>query len=168
MIVLGRIVAPYGVQGWLRLHAFGDEPLAWGQMQNLWFSADENAQAEHWRAIDLEQVKNHGDKVVIKFKDISDRDSAERFAPCFVGAPREALPKTSADEYYWSDLIGLTVVNLSDANLGKVKTLLESGANAVLVVEGPDRQRLLPFVAQIVKSVDLKRKLVVVDWEADW
>ncbi len=168
MIVLGRIVAPYGVQGWLRLHAFGDEPLAWGQMQNLWFSADENAQAEHWRAIDLEQVKNHGDKVVIKFKDISDRDSAERIAPCFVGAPREALPKTSADEYYWSDLIGLTVVNLSDANLGKVKTLLESGANAVLVVEGPDRQRLLPFVAQIVKSVDLKRKLVVVDWEADW
>ena len=168
MIILGRIVAPYGVQGWLRLHAFGDEPLAWGQMQNLWFSADENAQAEHWRAIDLEQVKNHGDKVVIKFKDISDRDSAERFSPCFVGAPREALPKTSADEYYWSDLIGLTVVNLSDANLGKVKTLLESGANAVLVVEGPDRQRLLPFVAQIVKSVDLKRKLVVVDWEADW
>jgi 16S rRNA processing protein RimM len=168
VIVLGRIVAPYGVQGWLHIHAFGDEPLAWGQMQNLWFSVDENAQAEHWQAIDLEQVKHHGDKIVIKFKGISDRNAAERFAPCFVGAPREALPATSADEYYWSDLIGLTVVNLADVSLGKVTTLLESGANEVLVVDGEDRQRLLPFVAQIVKSVDLKGKLVVVDWQADW
>lgn len=168
MIVLGRIVAPYGVQGWLHLHAFGDDPLAWAQMQNLWFCDDENAEPEAWQAVEVERIKNHGDGVVIKFKGISDRDSAERFAPCYVGAPREALPNTSADEYYWSDLIGLTVVNLADVQLGTVATLFESGANEVLVVEGQDRQRLLPFVGKIVKSVDLKEKLVKVDWEADW
>ena len=168
MIVLGRVVAPYGVQGWLHIHAFGDEPLAWGKMQNLWISGDENAAAEHWQAIDLEQIKNHGDRVVIKFKGISDRDSAERFAPCFVGAPREALPENPTDEYYWSDLIGLTVINATGVELGTVASLLESGANEVLVVAGQDRQRLLPFVGQIVKSVDLKAKMVLVDWEADW
>jgi 16S rRNA processing protein RimM len=168
MIVLGRILAPYGVQGWLRIHAFGDDPLAWGRMQNLWFCDDENAEDARWQSVELEQIKLHASGIVIKFKGISDRDSAESFSPCFIGAPREALPKTANDEYYWSDLIGLQVVNLTAVVLGRVSSLLESGANQVLVVDGEDKQHLLPFVAPIVKSVDLKAKQVLVDWDADW
>ena len=168
MIVLGRIVAPYGVQGWLHLHAFGDDPLAWRQMKQLWCSADENAEPAQWQSIDLAQIKQHGDGVVIKFAGISDRDSAERFAPCFIGAPRGALPENPTGEYYWSDLIGLKVVNTRGVELGTLVSLLESGANEVLVVEGPDRQRLLPFVEQIIRSIDLSAKLVLVEWEADW
>ena len=168
MIVLGRVLAPYGVQGWLRVHAFGDEPLAWGRMQNLWFCADENAEPEKWQTVALEQIKLHASSVVIKFKDISDRKSAEHFSPCFIGAPREALPTIANDEYYWTDLVGLQVVNLAEVTLGTVSSLLESGASQVLVVNGEDRQRLLPFVAAIVKSVDLTTKRVLVEWEADW
>jgi 16S rRNA processing protein RimM len=168
MIVLGRIVAPYGIQGWLHLHAFGDDPLAWRQMKQLWVSSDDNPDPAQWRAVELAQMKQHGDGVVIKFAGISDRDSAESFAPCFVGAPREALPENPADEYYWSDLIGLAVVNKQGIELGTIVSLLESGANEVLVLEGQDRQRLLPFVGQIVQSVDLAAKRAVVDWEADW
>ena len=137
-------------------------------MQNLWFCDDENAEDARWQSVEVEQIKRHASGIVIKFKSISDRDSAESFSPCFIGAPREALPKTANDEYYWSDLIGLQVVNLSAVVLGKISTLLDSGANQVLVVEGQDKQHLLPFVAPIVKSVDLKAKQVSVDWEADW
>ena len=59
-------------------------------------------------------------------------------------------------------------MNLAAVVLGKISSLLESGANQVLVVDGEDKQHLLPFVAPIVKSVDLKAKQVLVDWEADW
>jgi 16S rRNA processing protein RimM len=51
--------------------------------------------------------------------------------------------------------------------LGRVRTLLETGANQVLVVDG-ERERLIPFVSAVVVSVDLARGELVVDWEADF
>lgn len=168
MIVLGRVVAPFGVQGWLRVHAFGDDPLAWGSMPTVWISVDDDADDDKWQVRALEKVKVHGDSLIVKFKDVSDRDAAERFAPCFIGAPRDALPKAATDEYYWSDLVGLQVLNLNDINLGSVDALLESAANDVLVVKSEDRERLLPFVGHVVTSVDLEKKVIRVDWDADW
>ena len=168
MIVLGRAVAPYGLQGWLRVHAFGDDPLAWGRMQNLWVSATDDTETDKWQVCRLEQVKLHGNGVVVKFKDVSDRNAAERFAPCFIGAPREALPRPPSQEYYWADLLGLRVRNLQDAELGYVDALLESCANQVLVIKEGDRERLIPFVGPIVRAVELEAKMIRVDWDADW
>ncbi len=50
------------------------------------------------------------------------------------------MPATAADEYYWSDLIGLPVVTLDGLVLGTVDHLIETGANDVLVVKG-ERER---------------------------
>ena len=92
MIVLGRIVAPFGVNGWLRVHAFGDDPEAWRKMPQWWLSADVDAPAESWKAHGLEAVKLHGDGVVAKLAGIDDRDASEALGSCYFGAPREALP----------------------------------------------------------------------------
>jgi len=81
--------------------------------------------------------------------------------------PRSALPATDEGEYYWSDLLGLRVTNVRNEELGRVRTLLETGANQVLVVDG-ERERLIPFVSAVVVSVDLARGELVVDWEADF
>jgi 16S rRNA processing protein RimM len=168
MIVLGRIVAPFGVQGWLRVHPFGDDPEAWRKMPQWWLSADAEAPAERWKPHDLEAVKLHGDGVVAKLSGIDDRDASEALGSCYFGAPREALPEPSQDEYYWADLVGLDVVNMQDQPLGRVKSLIETGANEVLVVADGERERLLPFVEQVVKKVDVVAKLVRVDWDSDW
>jgi 16S rRNA processing protein RimM len=168
MIVLGRIVAPFGVQGWLRVHPFGDDPEAWRKMPQWWLSADAEAPAEHWTPRALEAVKLHGDGVVAKLSGIDDRDASEALGSCYFGAPREALPEPSQDEYYWADLVGLDVVNMQDQPLGRVKSLIETGANEVLVVADGERERLLPFVEQVVKKVDVAAKLVRVDWDSDW
>ena len=86
-----------------------------------------------------------------------------------VGAPRAALPETDADEYYWADLVGLDVINTHEQALGRVLGLLETPANAVLRVgDGERAERLLPFVAAVVLDVDLLRRVVRVEWEADW
>jgi 16S rRNA processing protein RimM len=86
-----------------------------------------------------------------------------------VGVPREALPPTAKNEYYWADLIGLDVVNTHDQLLGQVLGLIETPGNDVLRVgDGDSAERLLPFVAAVVLDVDIAAKLVRVDWEADW
>jgi 16S rRNA processing protein RimM len=168
MIVLGRIVAPFGVHGWLRVHPFGDDPEAWRKMAQWWLSADVDAPAENWKVRALEAVKLHGDGVVAKLAGIDDRDASEALGSVFFGAPREALPPPAQDEYYWADLIGLAVVNMQDQPLGRVKSLIETGANEVLVVMDGDRQRLLPFVEHVVKAVDVPGGTIHADWDSDW
>ena len=78
------------------------------------------------------------------------------------------MPPPAQDEYYWADLIGLAVVNVQDQPLGRVKTLIETGANEVLVVVDGERERLLPFVEHVVKSVDVPGGTIRVDWDGDW
>ena len=168
MIVLGRIVAPFGVHGWLRVHPFGDDPEAWQKMPQWWLSADVDAPAETWKVRGVEAVKLHGDSVIAKLAGIDDRDASEALGNCFFGAPRDALPPLVQDEYYWTDLIGLAVVNMRDQPLGRVKSLVETGANQVLVVVDGEHERLLPFVEHVVKAVDIPGGTIRVDWEGDW
>jgi 16S rRNA processing protein RimM len=168
MIVLGRIVVPFGVHGWLRVHPFGDDPEAWRKMPQWWLSSDVEAADERWKAHDLEAVKIHGDGVVAKLAGIDDRDASEALGNVYFGAPREALPPPAPDEYYWTDLIGLAVVNMQDQQLGQVKSLIETGANQVLVVVDGERERLLPFVEHVVKAVDVPGGSIRADWDSDW
>lgn len=171
MVVLGRITAPYGVKGWLRLHAFGDEPARWREMPEWWLGPRANEFAD-WRPWALEAMRSHGAGWLVKLAGIDDRTAAERLRGHYVGAPREALPSTAADEYYWADLIGLAVFNARGEGLGRVVDLIETGAHAVLVVregEGEElRERLLPFVAAVVSEVDRQSGVIRVAWERDW
>ena len=86
-----------------------------------------------------------------------------------VGAPRESLPTTEDGEFYWSDLIGLDVINSADERLGKVASLIETGASSVLRVVSDDHpERLLPFVASVVLAVEKEARLIRVEWGSDW
>ena len=82
--------------------------------------------------------------------------------------PRSSLPEQVADEYYWSDLIGMSVVNEANVQLGVVEGLLETGANQVLNVASDNGAILIPFVATAIKQVDVKNKTIRVDWAADY
>lgn len=169
MVVLGRIVAPFGVQGWVKVHPFGDDAVAWRDMPRWWLSAD--AEGGNWLPRTLEGLRPHGGGgkgVVAKLSGVDDRTGAERLVGLYVAAPRDALPATVEGEYYWADLVGLAVVNEAGESLGRVESLIEAGASPVLVVGEGGRQRLLPFVAAVVKDVDVAGGRVRVDWGRDW
>lgn len=79
------------------------------------------------------------------------------------------MPKTDKNEFYWTDLIGLDVINAADERLGKVVGLIETGANAVLRVLGDDQvERLLPFVSAVVLAVEKEVGQIRVEWGSDW
>lgn len=166
MVVLGRLVAPYGVRGWLKVHPLGDDPQAWSDMPHWWLSTSPDG--SNWQTYPLEAFRPHASGWIAKLKGVDDRSGAEKLDGCYVGAPREALPATAPDEYYWTDLIGLSVRNEQDQSLGTVDSLVETGAHQVLVVKDGETKRLLPFVSQVVKKVDVDARLVRVDWGLDW
>lgn len=165
IVILGRLADPYGIRGWLKLHPFGDDPLDWDEIPVWWISKD----GESWRECGLKGLKVHGNGVVVLLEGIDDRTAAEAMKGVLVGAPRDALPETDEDEFYWADLIGLDVINTAEERLGKVVGLLETGAHDVLRVVGDDEvERLLPFVAAVVLTVDKEARLIRVEWGSDW
>lgn len=172
MIVLGRLVAPYGVRGWFKLHPFADDPAAWCGLPQWWLAVDAAQAADTWQAYRLEAVREHGNGLVVKLAGIDDRNAAEALQGAYVGAPREAMPETDADEFYWDDLIGLEVRNDKGESLGRVSSLIAAAANDVMVVEEGTaetrQERLLPFVGAVVKEVDKAAGVIRVAWERDW
>lgn len=169
MIVLGRLAAPYGVQGWLKVHAFGDDPVAWAAMPQWWLGSNaDSLDAADWKPYALRGCREYGKGVVVAFRDVPDRNGAEALEGLYIAAPREALPQPGKDEFYWGDLIGLSVVNSHEVVLGQVDSLIETGAHSVLCVKEGKTERLIPFVEAFVKTVDVPARRITVEWEADW
>ena len=165
---MGRIGAPFGIQGWVKLHPFGDDPLAWETMPHWWLCAHDRAPDAQWRTLALRACRLQGKNLIAAFEGISDRTAAEALRGQFFGAPRDAMPAPAEDEYYWGDLIGLRVENADGEPLGEVVALMSTGAHDVLQVKDGDIERLIPFVPAYVNDVDTTTGRVTVTWEKDW
>jgi 16S rRNA processing protein RimM len=163
---MGRIVGPFGVKGWLKLQPLTAAPrnlLGYGAW---WVEGDAG-----WKRCAVEKAEVHGENVVAKFEGCDDRDEAARYRGLEVSVPRSEFPQAGENEFYWADLIGLKVVNEAGEDLGTVSRVFETGANDVLVVEAANEnagERLIPFVAEVVKAVDLAVRVIRVDWGSDY
>jgi 16S rRNA processing protein RimM len=162
LVVLGRIVGLFGVRGWVKVHSETSPP------ENIltyrtWLLRDRGQLAAH----KLEQGNAHGKGVVARLAGCTDRDQAALLVGRTIEAPRSEFPPPGEDEYYWTDLEGLTVFTLEGVELGKVDHLFETGSNDVLVVQG-ERERLLPFTAAVIQEVDLTGRRIVVDWDPEF
>jgi 16S rRNA processing protein RimM len=166
-VIMGRIVAPYGVFGWLKVIPDTEVFDTLLDYKTWWIGKDAD-----WRELKLESAKIHNDVLVVKLQGVDERDGAFACKGKQVAVPRVSLPKLKKDEYYWSDLIGLGVKNLQNVDFGKVTDVLETGANDVIAVTGVDakgeRERLIPFTAQTVLEVSLENQTMLVDWDADF
>ena len=159
---MGRIVGPFGIQGWLKVKPFTEEPAGLGDFSRWLIGAREG-----WRAMAIEDFEVHSKGPVAKLAGCDDREGAERLRGCDVAVTRAELGDADAGSLYWVDLVGLEVVDESGAVLGKVEGLFETGETSVLVVAGA-KERMIPFVTQYVKSVDRDAKRITVDWKADY
>ena len=167
MVVMGRIVAPYGVFGWLKIVPDTEAFDGLFDYDTWWLG-----KGDDWREYQVETAKVHNDVLVVKLAGIDDRDAAFACKGKQVAVPREQLPEPEDNEYYWSDLIGLNVKNQQGVDFGSIIDVFETGANDVLVVKRDDapknEERLLPFIAAVVLEVDLEAKTMLVDWDEDF
>jgi len=169
LITLGHVAGPWGVKGWIKVTPYADTP---GDLCGLtsWWLRRSGA----WREYEVVEARAHGGSVVARLVGCDDRNAAEALKGSEIAVPRSALPAPRADEYYWADLIGLKVVNLQDEVLGEVTGLMGTGANDVLRVAATrdgaqsERERLVPYVAHVIREVNLARGEIRVDWGLDW
>lgn len=159
---MGRVSVPFGVRGWVKIQAY-TETLDSLMAYPAWWLND----GGQWREVKVLGCEAHARTLVAHLSGCDDRDAALKLRNCEIAVPRQSLPQTGGNEHYWVDLIGLSVINLQQQHLGTVSNLMETGANDVLVVDG-ERQRLIPFVRQVVIEVDQAHKRMLVDWGMDY
>ncbi len=163
MVVMGKVVAAHGIRGWVKIQTY-TEYLDSLFDYDIWYVGSES----NWRPSAVEEAEVHGKVLVAKLEGIADRTAAEKLRGQLIAVPRDELPAQDDDEYYWSDLIGMAVENLSGEAFGTVDSLLETGANDVLVVKGGSGEILIPFIASVIQQVDLENRKIRVDWQADY
>ena len=183
-VLLGRITGVYGVKGWVKVFSYTD-PMEAIVDYSPWFIRAENRNPDRenraaWTKVKLKAGKRQAKTVIAKLENCNDRDAAMAYIGTEIAIEQQQLEElTEQDEYYWRDLIGLRVINQQDVELGVVKSLMETGANDVLVVvseidteDGAKKEtveRLIPWTLNnAIIAVDLEHKVIEVDWDPDY
>ncbi len=174
MVILGRVSGVYGVKGWLKIYSY-TEPREAIITYSPWYIRPLHKRTG-WEPITLVQGKRHTKTVIVQLDGCDDRDMAQLYTGYEIAVtPSQLQPLDGVNEYYWRDLIGLSVINRQGIALGKVESLIETGANDVLVVRAGDkkqgmrREYLIPWTFEYtIISVDLAQSLIEVDWQESW
>jgi 16S rRNA processing protein RimM len=160
-ILIGKIGAPYGIKGWVKIMAFndsGNDILDY----KPWFLGDNRG---NWKIADIESAKVYGKGYIAKFVKIDNPEDAKILTGKSLGINRSQLRSLPQDEFYWADLEGLTVINHEGKTLGTIIYLIETGSNDVIVVKG-EKEHALPYLmGEVIKRVDLEARTMYVEWE---
>jgi 16S rRNA processing protein RimM len=167
-LVVGRITAVFGVRGWVKVHAYTEQVETLCSYQPWLIET-----ASGVKPIQIDDWRRHGESLVAHIAGIDDRDIAQTWCGNDILVEKDKLPELKSDDYYWHQLEGLSVVSHFEGEhvrLGTVKSLLETGANDVLVIKGDadsiDREeRLIPYVDQFVTSISMADKRIDVIWD---
>jgi 16S rRNA processing protein RimM len=165
LIDMGYISAAFGIKGWVKIKVASSTAENFATYAQIYLKLPSGAVIAHT----IEQSFIKDGVVHAKLSQVEDRDSAGALTGATLAIAREEFPRLSPDEYYWVDLIGMSVITIQDELLGVVSELLETGANDVLVVKDEKlTQHLIPFVAQYVKAVNYEAKQIKVEWGLDY
>lgn len=162
-ISVGKISGVFGVKGWVKVFSFTDP-----RENILTYSPWLLQKGDQTKAVNVVDGQLQGKTIVAQLADVHDRDQAASLMGWDIFITREQLPKAAKGEYYWSELIGLNVETIDGVQLGVVDSLLETGANDVIIVQG-ERERVIPFLqGQTVINVDLDAGKIIVDWDPEF
>lgn len=186
-VEVGRVVGAWGIKGGLKVQAHAAAPEALFSSKR-WYLAEPAKPANalmasvpgrsrvasatrYPRLLRVASAREHGDAIVAFAHDLADRTQAESLVGARIHVPRSSFPTPDTDEFYWVDLLGLSVFNRNGENLGEVLALHETGPHCVLRVSSKTadgQPRMIPFVSAYVDGVDLAHRRIDVDWPLDY
>ncbi len=162
-VAMGHIKGAFGIKGWVKVAAdteYADSLLDYPEWRLR--------KDRHIIRVIPEGGKLAGNELQVKFQGIGDRDAAHLLRGYTIEINRSEFAQTDEDEYYWADLVGMTVINRGGDALGEVTGLMATGAHDILVVNGAHGQKLIPFVENFIDSVNHENRIITADWGIDY
>jgi 16S rRNA processing protein RimM len=158
LIPVGKIIGTHGIRGQMKLHSYSGNFDSLSSVRNVVLRKPDGSLCD----FALQGAKANNGKFIISLVDFDDIGAVETLVGSELCIRRCDLPETDADEYYWCDLIGLQVFTDDTVLLGSVADIFETGSSDIYVVRGGDREYLIPAIADVVKTVDLKNGRMIV------
>lgn len=170
-IIIGQISGVFGVHGWVKVFSH-TEP----RNNILEYTPWLIKRKEGWQSVSFLKGRKQGKTIVAQLKGIDDPDKAHALIGCDIAIDERQLKKLAEDDFYWRDLQGLKVIDLNGISLGKVASMMATGANDVIVVKPETNSEktkkvneiLIPYIDSVVKNIDLEQGLIKVDWDEDF
>jgi 16S rRNA processing protein RimM len=114
------------------------------------------------RRLEVATARTHGHRLLVKFEDVDDRDAAESLSGRMLLVRQEDAPALPEDRYWVHEVVGIEVLTQSGRKLGTVREVLHNQANDVWLVEGDDREVLIPALRDVVVEVDPAARRAVI------
>ncbi len=169
-VILGKICGHHGLKGWVKIVSNTRPGI---QIFDYSHWLINQSDGDGWTSLQLSEFKQNSKGLIAKIVGFDSREATEALIGSTIALNKADLGDLTAGEYYWLDLIGLTVVNLEGIEFGKIDHLLETGANDVLVVRYIDdtdgkNERLIPWTTDVVVNIDQDAGVIRVDWKEDY
>lgn len=162
-VLIGHVTGVHGLHGNLKVHSYTDSLDLYKKGEKLLIRRTGRSENLAGQTLTIRSVSPYKKKILLKFDEIENIDSAE----CLIGADililREKFPDLDDGEYYWVDIIGLEVFTDDEKLLGKVDSIFQTGSNDVYVVkDGKGGEVLVPALESVIKDIDLKAGIMTV------
>ena len=155
---IGRVVAPFGIRGELKVRLLTDIPDRFEQLETIYLGPNH-------RQYLIERVRPYkGEMILLKLAGLDDANAVEPLRQQEILIPISQLAKLPTGSYYQHDILGLSVLTLDNRELGPIVDIIETGSNDVYSIRGSDgKQILIPAIKDVIKRIDLVRRTMYID-----
>ena len=163
-VTIGRLLKPFGIKGEIRVESLTDIP---GCFENL-PSVSLLAPTGHILETKITQARPSGGLYLLSFSAFSSPEEAAVYRGALIQIPHESVPPSSAEQFYEFELIGMTVRDKLNRDLGCVEEIMDLPQHHVFVVRQEGTEYLIPATRKVVKQIDRTNKLMTVEPIEQW
>lgn len=155
---IGKVVRAHGLRGHLKVIPYGETLSSLSAGETITACLADGNSLE----LTIVEARPHQKAYLLLSREIDTVDEARDLVGAELCVPESRLPTPAPDEFYWYQLIGLEVASIDGQQLGTLQEIFETGSNDVYVVRQGDEEILIPATEEVVREVDLQRRLMIV------
>lgn len=151
-VLLGKVVSTHGIRGQLKVAAYSGEFDTILSLESVTLKGPDG----RMESFEVAAAAVHGNRLLLTLRQFTNINEVQHLVGRELYARRDQFPPLPEGEFYWCDLIGLTVVTGEGETLGSIAEIIATGSNDVYVVRGAEKEYLVPALEDVVLAVDLE------------
>lgn len=159
LLKIGKITKPVGFRGRIKVVSYIESPQILDSLQDVYVTLGDRDPVNYG----VRYVSFNRKSISLELVGVYDAETARSLSGCEVLVPADRLEKLPEGEYYWHDIIGLTVFTKEGRELGKIDQIFETGSNDVYVCTGGEREILIPAIEDVIIEIDIDQGSMIVD-----
>jgi 16S rRNA processing protein RimM len=156
---LGKIVTKYSFKGEVVIKLDTDEPELYKEMESVYVEFGSNLVPFF---IDKSSL-HKGNQLRVQFEDVYSEEAADAILKCGIYLPLNLLPKLTGNKFYFHEVIGFTVVDVSFGNVGTIVHINDKAAQPLFEIDSNGKEIFIPMIDDFIKKVDRKNKKIEVE-----